>query len=279
MHKAFTLIELLVVIAIIAILAAILFPVFAQAKFAAKKTATLSNLKQCGLGIQMYSGDYDDMAVFDYGYATPTEPNLYHNHNGWPGKVYPYVKNRQIFFDATVPIVSGEDIPDAYYPGSTYKWEWVTNLSINLDGYSKISDTGTSCLDSSWMDENAAKPRSLTSMIDPAKRLALTTTRYGSNPYGWLRFKGLAASWPTSDEYIDGWSWYNEVWDSRRQFNTRFIGAFADGHAANYGPDKFVSYFNANPGASEAQSYSEYCTAMDRNERWQFWGKAWDGGY
>jgi len=60
MKKAFTLIELLVVIAIIAILAAILFPVFAQAKLAAKKTADLSNLKQTGLASIMYGNDYDD---------------------------------------------------------------------------------------------------------------------------------------------------------------------------------------------------------------------------
>lgn len=60
-RKAFTLIELLVVIAIIAILAAILFPVFAQAKLAAKKTADLSNLKEIGLASMMYLNDYDDM--------------------------------------------------------------------------------------------------------------------------------------------------------------------------------------------------------------------------
>ena len=59
-RHAFTLIELLVVIAIIAILAAILFPVFAQAKEAAKKTTTLSNLKQTATAILMYSGDNDD---------------------------------------------------------------------------------------------------------------------------------------------------------------------------------------------------------------------------
>jgi prepilin-type N-terminal cleavage/methylation domain-containing protein len=61
LKKAFTLIELLVVIAIIAILAAILFPVFAQAKLAAKKTAGLSAVKQIGVAFQLYTGDSDDI--------------------------------------------------------------------------------------------------------------------------------------------------------------------------------------------------------------------------
>ena len=67
-RNAFTLIELLVVIAIIAILAAILFPVFAQAKAAAKKTADLSNQKQNTLGVIMYQNDYDDLCPMQSGY-------------------------------------------------------------------------------------------------------------------------------------------------------------------------------------------------------------------
>ena len=65
-RKGFTLIELLVVIAIIAILAAILFPVFAKARAKARQTACLSNLKQISLAVQMYTGDYDGMMMYGH---------------------------------------------------------------------------------------------------------------------------------------------------------------------------------------------------------------------
>ncbi|AIE83728.1 prepilin-type N-terminal cleavage/methylation domain-containing protein [Fimbriimonas ginsengisoli] len=90
-HKAFTLIELLVVIAIIAILAAILFPVFAQAKLAAKKTSDLSNLKQIGTAEALYLGDNDDIYHSPAHYGTPTGDVLFYS------MLMPYAKNAQMF--------------------------------------------------------------------------------------------------------------------------------------------------------------------------------------
>ncbi len=84
--SAFTLIELLVVIAIIAILAAILFPVFAQAREKARQTACLSNMKQLGLGYTMYAQDYDNTLPL----AVDNEPYI------GMARMQAYLKNRQI---------------------------------------------------------------------------------------------------------------------------------------------------------------------------------------
>lgn len=105
--RAFTLIELLVVIAIIAILAAILFPVFAQAKASAKNTQDLSNIKQITLVSQIYSADYDDVYVtvgasdpWNNGsqtpFNTPTPPAPY-QWRGWGLLLSQYAKNKDIF--------------------------------------------------------------------------------------------------------------------------------------------------------------------------------------
>lgn len=87
--SGFTLIELLVVIAIIAILAAILFPVFAQAREKARQTACLSNSKQITLGITMYTQDYDETMPLAFEINTST---------AWPLRVNPYVKNWDMMF-------------------------------------------------------------------------------------------------------------------------------------------------------------------------------------
>jgi prepilin-type N-terminal cleavage/methylation domain-containing protein/prepilin-type processing-associated H-X9-DG protein len=89
-YNAFTLIELLVVIAIIAILAAILFPVFAQAREKARQTACLSNTKQLGLAVSQYIQDYDEMLPMG-GYDTSAYSSR------WYRDVYPYVKSVGVF--------------------------------------------------------------------------------------------------------------------------------------------------------------------------------------
>jgi len=95
MRKAFTLIELLVVIAIIAILAAILFPVFAQAKTAAKATADLSNIKQIGTSLQIYLADSDDMYMQAYYYNNDNDSSG--GYTQWSGVLKPYTKNNDMF--------------------------------------------------------------------------------------------------------------------------------------------------------------------------------------
>lgn len=111
--KAFTLIELLVVIAIIAILAAILFPVFAQAKAAAKKAAAISNSKQEILAELMYMGDYDGWVVMRYNAPPETGPVApYTNQNMiWTGNLYTYVKNTGVYLDPEAPGVPHEQEP------------------------------------------------------------------------------------------------------------------------------------------------------------------------
>jgi prepilin-type N-terminal cleavage/methylation domain-containing protein len=129
--KAFTLIELLVVIAIIAILAAILFPVFAQAKLAAKKTQSLSNIKQIGLGLQMYIGDFDDrydasanLIPGPWGEYSSTGVD---QHIKWDINVQPYIKSINIFF-SPADSLAGKTLV------STEPWAGV-GISYATNGY------------------------------------------------------------------------------------------------------------------------------------------------
>jgi len=104
MRRGFTLIELLVVIAIIAILAAILFPVFARAREKARQVSCLSNLKQISLGILMYAQDHDETMVYNATWApefdAPDGTRIITPPRGgmlWMYLTFPYVKNVDIY--------------------------------------------------------------------------------------------------------------------------------------------------------------------------------------
>ena len=119
----FTLIELLVVIAIIAILAAILFPVFARAREKARQASCQSNQKQMMLGILMYLQDYDER----------TPPPVYHTPTldiGWMDMVQPYIKNTQLYYCPSMN-VSGNPRSGCQGGNSHACWSGVLLISYN----------------------------------------------------------------------------------------------------------------------------------------------------
>ena len=126
MRRAFTLIEFLVVIAIIAILAAILFPVFAQAKEASKKTVCISNQKQIGLGMTMYATDFDDVFCpaevnMDGQGSVPGKNGTNGGENGWKPydqSIMPYVRNDHVFTCPSESSTWPGFGMDAFYDGS-----------------------------------------------------------------------------------------------------------------------------------------------------------------
>jgi prepilin-type N-terminal cleavage/methylation domain-containing protein/prepilin-type processing-associated H-X9-DG protein len=122
-RRAFTLIELLVVIAIIAILAAILFPVFAKAREKARQTSCLSNVKQLALAEMSYCQDYDEVLCFAY---TPTA--------GFPFLLQPYIKNVQLF-----------KCPSDPDPWAVSNGGLIVQLSYISNYYLHPPDNGTAC--------------------------------------------------------------------------------------------------------------------------------------
>src|SRR2546428_4681280 len=145
--RAFTLIELLVVIAIIAIRAAVLFPVFAQARDSARQTTCLNNCKQLGIALQMYAQDYDEglpswpfskllsSPIFkEWGYST------------WVPVLMPYVKNNGVFACPNGP-TTGTSWPNQAHAGPKGA-QMVVKLDISEDnetrgkGFTDLGDLG-----------------------------------------------------------------------------------------------------------------------------------------
>ncbi|MDH7568889.1 MAG: DUF1559 domain-containing protein [Armatimonadota bacterium] len=127
--KGFTLIELLVVIAIIAILAAILFPVFARARENARKATCQSGMKQLASGFMMYYQDYDEgYPWYRFGPGSPGKYNA--NYYWWPEMLYPYTKNIQVGHCPSSPRqrTAGTTTADFWY-GFGYNYHLGKNAS------------------------------------------------------------------------------------------------------------------------------------------------------
>ncbi|HWD41495.1 MAG TPA: prepilin-type N-terminal cleavage/methylation domain-containing protein [Fimbriimonas sp.] len=269
MKHAFTLIELLVVIAIIAILAAILFPVFAQAKLAAKKTVALSNAKQVGLGIQIYMNDYDDELIKSF-FGFPSSPagwgNVYYN---WRFALAPYDKSNGLLEDPTDPYTGSQYAGAPYWDASyslgdphRHPYQAIsTNYAVNSHIIGFANPTGgfggAVLLDASGYPIFPPGYDSVTSLDAPADTIMIAPARTHFQDVKWFfgskTLPDGSTPFPCSDAQAgagNGWGVYSptDQWDgtsygavtqtcpdpSMGAFNTvakTFSLVWCDGHA------------------------------------------------
>ena len=198
-RPAFTLIELLVVIAIIAILAAILFPVFAQAREKARQTACLSNQKQIGTGLMMYNQDYDETFPVRYGANDPTDGHQW----TWKDMLAPYIKNKDVFRCPSNPSAKLFD-SKGVFPG----------------GYSMYLPDGPLAL----IAPGTAYPQPLAGVDQPASALVIVESSYKYPDVGpYLAYKEPAS---VDANITPGPSSWNSG-HSKQKFNIVYL----DGHS------------------------------------------------
>lgn len=220
----FTLIELLVVIAIIAILAAILFPVFAQAKAAAKTTVALSNTKQVALAGQMYTSENDDDLIPRYdacpAAGSPNAPK--DTTNIWPNILQPYSKNEGVYLDTVAPNTKyggiWTDDGGGLLPGKNGRgWDSIGLNSTMTGWYFPNSDPVC----------GATYPRNgLLKLAEPAKTVFFMSSNAGATASGWRGY--LADNGGVNNLPIPG-----QIGLSNRHHEGTILG-LGDGHAKWY---------------------------------------------
>lgn len=171
--KAFTLIELLVVIAIIAILAAILFPVFGRARENARRSSCQSNMKQMGLGVMQYVQDYDEKYPQAYWYVNDTDGPGGYVH--WSSMIQPYTKSFQLFVCPSDP--NGGQLPTNTFDQQAPRISYTANSAL-LPRKRRTADAGNTVALAA-VDETA-KLIMLTEMSDTAQCVQGTSVASGA---------------------------------------------------------------------------------------------------
>ncbi len=265
-RSAFTLIELLVVIAIIAILAAILFPVFAQTREQARSISCLSNFRQTGLAMSMYTQDYDEtfVNVNSCGFAGSCY-GVYPQDQPWPLVVYPYMKSWQIFrcpddpnaTDSQLTMDPNTGNPDYNAPEAKKEWDWAWRVDSGYN-YDWLSYNAGPCSPTGPFKiatlATVNRPANMILLVDSTWGLSGTSVQGGGN---WAIDSPVGP--PDLGCYLGGWNLTSnpEVWNQyggawpHHTSGTRFNVAFVDGHAksenlgqlmAGADPTKYIIY-------------------------------------
>ena len=224
--RGFTLIELLVVIAIIAILAAILFPVFARAREAARATSCRSNEKQLGTAIMMYTQDYDE--VYPSGNVAVI------GGMGWAGQIYPYVKNAGVYKCASDPTVSTAPIVPVSYG---------INVNVGRQAEAMLSAPANTVL----MFEVLGVGADVTQLFQP-DLVSVAANGGDGGGAGWIDWSVSSAKYDTglmgSPPRTTATGRTNNVLSGRHNGMPNFL--FADGHVKSAAPSRISPGTNNN---------------------------------
>ena len=256
--RGFTLIELLVVIAIIAILAAILFPVFAQAKQSAKGSHDLSNVKQIGTAFHLYAADYDDWlpigrANYVVEWVPPrlNPPLTVTSSYYWYIALVPYTKNKEILISPLADRVHGIPLGGARSGSYGVNYRGLNGRRVGV---------------SMSMHEN---PGDLVALTNARRRARdEVPCASGNSPD---RCFGYYAITPTAGDY-----WYNVDFPLRDRTNA----VFADSHAKNmgrgelFGPDPIPEVVRDAQGRVIAARFLPFDEASE--EQRAFWIRRWN---